>query len=221
MGVQIAGDSLATWREDRLVLRSRNRASTSASQSSQAVWLGWNNQLKDKDEGVFGEPARYILTLPETLASAWGLDANTALNFLLAPTEDKPKPRQGPPDSLNANTRQNQPANEGADDGEKTPEDGEEEKEPIDLTIEMVDASGEAGACGFAALRPAPDAIEDPHPASATPREGAFSPSDGNSSPRATRSHSATFSMPTHGYASTPSGTSASSSTVPPLPLWC
>lgn len=145
-GTRLMGDSLATWREDRLVLRSRNRASTSASQFSQAAWLGWNNQRAGEDEGVFGEPARYTLTLPDTLAPAWQLDETTTLDFLLAPTTARPKPRKAFTDTTQAAPHQDQPADEdeAEDDAPDDADDDEEDDDaPLDLTIEVADAAGE------------------------------------------------------------------------------
>lgn len=72
-GVSLEGDSLGTWREGRLNLRSQNRPTTSGSQLNQAVWLGWNNRIKGESDSVTATPATYTVTLPDTLAAAWGL----------------------------------------------------------------------------------------------------------------------------------------------------
>ncbi len=91
-GTKLHGDSLGTWREAKLMLRSRNRPSTSNSQENQAVWLGWNNRVAGANPDSLGEPASYTIRLPRTLAGEWNLNENTTLDFLLAPTKTKPGP---------------------------------------------------------------------------------------------------------------------------------
>jgi dienelactone hydrolase len=130
--VTLRGDSLATWREGRLVLRSRNRPTTSNSQNNQAVWLGWNNRIAGEDTTKLGTAASYTVELPATLAGEWALDRNATLDFLLAPTKDIPGPRKAARDSSEADGREG-PSGRQQDD---------EEKPPVDLSIELSDAKG-------------------------------------------------------------------------------
>ncbi len=139
-GVVLMGDSLSTWRENTVPLRSRNRASTSSSQENQAVWLGWNNRIAGHDSAD-AVPARYTVglrdvTLPRTTGPA------TTLDFLLAPTKDAPEPREASRDSVNDNASAGQ--SEPNDRGQRDDAETEEEKPPIDLSIEVRDRAGES-----------------------------------------------------------------------------
>jgi dienelactone hydrolase len=135
-GVTLRGDSLATWREGRLALRSRNRPTTSNSQNNQAVWLGWNNRVAGEDTTKLGKPASYTLELPASLARDWNLDENATLDFLLAPTKDTPKPRSAGRDSSDAGGQERE------SNRRRDRQTDDEEKPPIDLSIELVDANG-------------------------------------------------------------------------------
>ena len=73
-GVRITGDSLKTWREALLSLRSSNRPTTSNSQQDQAVWIGWE---RDSTDTV---PA-YHLELP----AARALQGHHTLELLASP----------------------------------------------------------------------------------------------------------------------------------------
>jgi hypothetical protein len=138
-GVALRGDSLGTWREARLMLRSRNRPNTSKSQENQAVWLGWNNAVADNPDSL-ADPVSYTVLLPVDLATDWELAASTTLDFLLAPTKDKPVPRKPARDST-ANDSSVQSHHESGRDS-----DHEEDDEPIDLSIAVVDARGETAS---------------------------------------------------------------------------
>ena len=133
-GVMLQGDSLGTWREAKLLLRSRNRSTTSGSQENQAVWLGWNNKVAGSD--TLAEPASYTVTLPETLAGEWRLNASSTLDFLLAPTDGNPGPRERDSSATRADSSEIEAADT-ADD-----EDAADDDEPIDVTIEITDAQG-------------------------------------------------------------------------------
>ena len=95
-GVRIRGDSLATWREERLMLRSSNQATTSASQANQGVRLAWNNRLAGPDTTRHGPPAQFELSLPEGLAREWGLSEGHSLDLSLGADERIPSPRRAP-----------------------------------------------------------------------------------------------------------------------------
>jgi dienelactone hydrolase len=140
-GVSIAGDSLSTWKEELLQLRSSNRANTSASQENQAVTVAWNNRIAGADTTRHGPPARYSLDLPAGLASDWGLTAATTLDFMLGPTPRVPGPRKDPAEDEEGDEDENEGAAASESPGsDSDAEDGEDP--PIDLTIEVEDASG-------------------------------------------------------------------------------
>ncbi len=135
-GVRLRGDSLASWHEGELELRSRNRNDTPASQTNQAVWIGWNNHVAGPDTTVLGTPARYAVELPDTLARAWHLGGATSLQIDLAPTRDVPLPRTAAADTT---------APDSTVHGKKPNDnDGEPSNEPVDLSVEVVDAAGHA-----------------------------------------------------------------------------
>jgi dienelactone hydrolase len=141
-GVAIRGDSLATWKEQMLELRSSNRNNTSASQENQAVIVGWNNRLAGADTAAHGPPARYSVDLPEGLSGDWRVWSGSTLDFLLGPTNSVPGPRKraeagGNDDAENA---RNPGEDEGSAAAEQNGED--EEKIPVDLSVELVDRSG-------------------------------------------------------------------------------
>lgn len=138
-GVELHGDSLATWREDVLDLRSRNQSATSGSQENQALWLGWNNRIRG-DTTVHGPPGRFEITLPQGFASEHGIDLGSSLDLHLSATERMPSPRRDPaPDDDDEGPETQE---EEAGDEETSADEEEDGLPPIDLTIELEDASG-------------------------------------------------------------------------------
>ncbi len=140
-GVTLRGDSLATWKEGMLQLRSSNRSNTSASQENQAVWLGWNNRIAGPDTSRVGPPAAFTVTLPSGLAGAWDVDEGTTLDLMLAPTDKTPGPRDPP----EADEEDEAPDEEDAGDErsrDRGDDEEDEEETPIDLTVEVEDAAG-------------------------------------------------------------------------------
>lgn len=136
-GVTLRGDSLATWKEETLELRSANRNNTSQSQENQAVWIGWNNRIAGDDTTRTGPPARYTIGLPDGLARRWRLGPGTTLDFMLGATYATPAPRADPAAD----------STEKAERGERPPRpqrsaSDDEEKPPIDLSVEVEDAAG-------------------------------------------------------------------------------
>lgn len=140
-GVHIVGDSLATWKEEVLLLRSSNRGNTSASQENQAVTIGWNNRIAGADTTRHGPPAQYTLELPSELATNWGLSGASTLDFMLGPTNSTPRPRKDPSADENE-----QDEDEGQGEEERARRDGgddEAEDPAVDVSIELEDASGQ------------------------------------------------------------------------------
>ncbi|HSG47481.1 MAG TPA: hypothetical protein VLA43_06715 [Longimicrobiales bacterium] len=137
-GVTLRGDSLATWKEEELPLRSRNRANTSASQENQGVRLGWNNRIAGPDTTRTGPPAVFEVALPAGLAREWGVDPATSVSLALIATEALPGPRRDP-----------SPRDEGGEaeasgdrDRPARRRDEDAEKPPVDLSVEVEDAAG-------------------------------------------------------------------------------
>lgn len=147
-GVGLRGDSLGTWKEATLPLRW-----SGSTQENNAVWLGWNNHVEDTDS--LAPPAAYTITLPDGFAADHGLArADAALQFLLAPTDDEPDPREKP-------EPEEEPGPARAEEGEQTgrqahaaeqahpantarnEDEDEDEKPPLDLTIAAVDMDGD------------------------------------------------------------------------------
>ena len=137
-GVTLSGDSLATWKESRLQLRTANSAAEGSSQYNNALTVGWNNRLAGDDTTRMGPPAVYTVELPFALSREWGLSSGGALQFLLMPTDAMPGPRAAPRDSSAADSARARPARRPA----PRKKSDDEEKPPVDLSIELVDAAG-------------------------------------------------------------------------------
>jgi len=146
-GVTIRGDSLSTWKESTLLLRSSNRANTSASQDNQGVTVAWNNRITGADTTAHGPAARYRLDLPAGLAANWRLWSGSTLDFMMAPTNTVPGPRKDP--AAGDENENEEGDNEGDDESAESDDrgdegdDDEEEDPPVDLTIELEDAAGQ------------------------------------------------------------------------------
>lgn len=163
-GVTLQGDSLATWKESVMPLRS-------GQVGRYAVWLGWNNRLAGKDTTKMGPPAAYTVTLTDSLRNAWDVGTASALEFSLAVTDEKPAPRAVPKDTTKAKAdstkkadstataapkSKEQLAKEKAEKAAKAKEEkakaDKEKKEkpktevkdstPVELSIEAIDAAG-------------------------------------------------------------------------------
>jgi len=138
-GAKIEGESLATWRENLLPLRSGNRSTTPKHQGTHGVWLGWNNMIAGTDT-LATTPASYSLVMPSLLAREWELGPTSTLDLLLSALDERPQPRdakghvnegRGSKDEMkDMSARDDSEVSRGIDD------------EPVDLTIELSDASG-------------------------------------------------------------------------------
>lgn len=138
-GVRIQGDSLSTWKEATLELRSSNRNNTSASQENQAVWLGWNNRIAGKDTTRVGPPGAFSIALPSGMARDWRLQAGTTLDLMLGVTEDLPGLRPDPA----ADSTKSEEEKKNRERPSRRSGDQEEEKPPVDLTVQVEDRAGE------------------------------------------------------------------------------
>jgi hypothetical protein len=145
-GVIIAGDSLGTWRENVLPYRGRGD-----DQRHNAVWLGWNNRIAGADTTKMGAAARYSITVPDSLITAWRVGPNSAIYVSLAATNAKPGPRPAPRDTagklaMTSDSSQKTAAPKAAKEPKppKTPPPPKEKPDstPLDLSVELVDAEG-------------------------------------------------------------------------------
>ena len=155
-GVRLRGDSLATWKEETLALRSSNRNNTSASQENQAVWLGWNNRIAGPDTTRTGPPARFTVELPQGLARRWRLGSGTTLDFMLGATNAMPGPRKDPAADAASRSggnadRTTRPQRRGEDEG----------KPPVDLSRAGRGRGGARRLGGPAPLRRDPPSTGD------------------------------------------------------------
>ena len=131
-GVRLAGDSLATWKEDALNLRWLNTP-----MNDNAVWLGWNRHIAGDDTTKLGNPASYTISLSDSLARALHIGARSAIYLSMAPTDDRPGPRQPARDSTKkADSSKAKP-------GEKKSAAKKSEKDTttVDFTVELVDSN--------------------------------------------------------------------------------
>ncbi|MFH1766242.1 MAG: hypothetical protein ABIF09_18820 [Gemmatimonadota bacterium] len=166
-GIGIRGDSLASWKEDVLPFRSRTGASSGNSQENQAVWLGWNNQIAGKDTTRMGPPATYSLELPEGFGEAWDLGPGTTLDFMLTALDQTPRPRKDPAAEEEKGEEKEKAEEAAAEEGKKgkskigsffsglfsflssgqaeDKDDEDEEKPPLRLSVQLVDAAGGSG----------------------------------------------------------------------------
>jgi dienelactone hydrolase len=134
-GVRVVGDSLATWKEARVPFRSQG----TETQDNSAVWLGWNNRVAGADTARRGRPASLTVTLPDTLATAWGVTRDAVLSLQLTATDATPAARTAP----RATTRKADSAKAPAPKPTPRPAATKDTTPPpIDLTIEVVDAAG-------------------------------------------------------------------------------
>lgn len=140
-GVTLEGDSLATWRENLLDLRSRNRPTTSSSQDNNALWLGWNNRVAGGGDAV-ATPASYAISLPDGLAAGWGLGTASRLDLQLAAVEGRPAPRRPEDDEETEAGGGDAVRDEAEAGGGDAGRDGDEE--PVDLSVVVTDADGKS-----------------------------------------------------------------------------
>jgi hypothetical protein len=137
-GVGISADSLSSWKEAPIPIRSRN-----SDLGTNAVWLGWNNKpAAGSDTTKPRSPASYSITISDSLHSAWGVNEGSSVVLSLAPTTATPGPRKTATDTTKkADSSKAKPS---ARTAAKKPEPKKAAPDtmPVDLTIELVDASG-------------------------------------------------------------------------------
>jgi dienelactone hydrolase len=149
-GITLRGDSLATWREATLELRSRNQAATSASQENQAVTLGWNNRIRG-DTTVHGPPAVFEIALPQGFAAEHGVDASASIDLHLGATERLPSPRRDPRPEEEREDEETSAEEEGDEAADDEDDDG---LPAVDLSVEVEDASGRSARLALSEYGP-------------------------------------------------------------------
>ena len=87
-------------------------------------------------------PASYTLVIPSSLATDWELGPSSTLDLLLAALDERPRPREAKEVGHEGGGRENEIEKPSARDDSET-SDNKEDK-PVDLTIELSDASGTA-----------------------------------------------------------------------------
>lgn len=140
-GVRLLGDSLSTWRESDMPSRSR-----AATFRSNAATLGWNNTPVGKDTTAPRWPARFTVSLSDSLSRALSLTPQHALLLTVGTTDQKPGPRRVPRDTSKRDSTKSDSA------GKATPpkptaagkSSGKPPKDtvPPDFTLELEDADG-------------------------------------------------------------------------------
>jgi dienelactone hydrolase len=139
-GVTISADSLSGWKEAPIPIRSRN-----SDIGTNAVWLGWNNKPAGKDTTKPRAPASYSITIPDSVRSAWDVGEGSSVVLSLAPTPATPGPRKTAPDSTkraDSSGAKGKPAAKPAASKKPDPKKAAPDTTPVDLTVELVDASG-------------------------------------------------------------------------------
>jgi dienelactone hydrolase len=132
-GVTISGDSLATWKENALNLRSGQNDPI----NSNAVTLGWNNHIRGDDTTKLGKPASYTISLSDSLVGSLHLSRDAAVYLSLAPTDAKPGPRAPARD-----TTKKADSSKAKAPPKKPERKAGKDSTPVDLTVELADAAG-------------------------------------------------------------------------------
>ncbi|MFB0519083.1 MAG: alpha/beta hydrolase family protein, partial [Acidobacteriota bacterium] len=133
-GVQ-QGENLAVWREQGLNFRG------DSAQNNNAVYLGWNTE--DKGEQSENKIARYSITLPDGLAQEWQLNPDALLICTLADADESP-PKPGEENEKEESEKNNK---------------AEDEKEALDLTIELITKDGSTASLPLSQFSLIPPAL--------------------------------------------------------------
>ncbi len=167
-GVTLRGDSLSVWREFDLPSRYRNNTLRRT-----AARLGWNNRPAEGDSAPRW-PARFSVSVPDSLRRAWSVDTSSAVLLSLAFTDVEPGPRKVPKDSANSDstTTGGAAADSSAADSAavRAPEPSPKKKPrpkappkdttPPDLTVELEDANGRTVALPLSTFGPVRRPVE-------------------------------------------------------------
>jgi len=140
-GVTISADSLSGWKEAPVPMRWRNNDI-----GTNAVWLGWNNKPVDKDTTKTRVPGSYSITISDSLREAWNVGEGSSVVLSVAPTPATPGPRKNDSDTTkkaDSSGTKGKPSAKVASNKKKPDEKkAAPDTTPVDLTLEVVDASG-------------------------------------------------------------------------------
>jgi len=109
--------------------------------NTNAVWLGWNNKIAGDDTTKRGTPARFTVSISDSLSNALALNERSVVMLSLAPTNDAPGPRKAATDSTKKDSTKTptKPAPKKASPPSKK---AEKDTTPVDLTVELEDRDG-------------------------------------------------------------------------------
>jgi dienelactone hydrolase len=140
-GVRIAAESLSVWKENDVAGRSRG-----GTLRSNVVTLGWNNTPIGKDTTVARSPAKFDITVPDSLRQAWRTDASSAVVLTVGMTTQTAGPRKVARDTTkrDSTAAKDSTAKGAAKPKTPTPKPPPKDttKRPTDLSVELVDAQG-------------------------------------------------------------------------------
>ena len=147
-GARIEGRRLAEWKEQDLPFRQGQ-----GTKQNQVVRLGWK-----RDPKAPAQAGSYTVRLPQPLPADWTLGSRSLLIFSLAdsgeePPDPKEKDKKGEADKKAEEKKEKE--REARKEREK-----KEGKEPLDLTVELVAADGQAVRLPLSRFRALPVPLE-------------------------------------------------------------
>jgi dienelactone hydrolase len=158
-GVRITADSLSTWKENDVQSRARQ------SFRSNVATVGWNNTPVGKDTTTPRAPARFTVTLSDSLRAALAPSATGAILVTVGSTTQTPGPRRGAPrdtarkDSTAKADSAKKPAKKPDPPKPAAKKPAKDTLAP-DLTIEVVDAAGQVARLPLSTFGPVRMPIE-------------------------------------------------------------
>ena len=155
-GVTIGGSGLATWKEVGLTMRSRGLQPF----NNTVVMLGWTSPRSTSPAAADTVRPTYTLTLPDTLAAAWKLNAGSSVVFSLANYGEMARPlaaadTAAPADSEKVSPKRTKPI--APTDSAKRAQAATQsalDSLPIDLSVELVLADGRTGRVRLSSIAP-------------------------------------------------------------------
>ena len=140
-GVRLQGDSLSTWKENDVPVRSRGTTFR-----SNVVTLGWNNTPIGKDTTLARYAARYSISLPDSLRTAWQPNNTSAVLLTIGLTTQSAPPRKTGRDGAKRDSSASDSSAKSGDKKKAPPKPkappADTTKRPTDLTVELEDAQG-------------------------------------------------------------------------------
>ncbi len=141
-GVRIAAESLSTWKENDVPVRSRG-----ATFRSNVVTLGWNNSPIGKDTITLRAPGRVSISFPDSLRTAWQPNAASALLITVGTTTQTPGSRKLPRDTTKRDSTATKDSSAKAAAKKKEPPKPkpapkDTTKRPTDVSVELEDGAG-------------------------------------------------------------------------------